>query len=260
MHSHERTYLASLGFCDPDKKVKSGELLTHDVACQYLAIPDNSLKLARLVSGKEAVVAVAYDRDRYSRETIGSPEWASHLAINWWMGARRGNETTGYVMKDSSIEVHLSKGEGQYRTTIGFLDVVIRYEMVTEFDGERECIDASLRQHLWSLKTEEDRNEYVKSSLKWAPLQNEKRIDRKVCVEVKIAQVGTSDLIRQLNLYRQYFDADGWVAATAYDISKDDLEALQKEGIKHVRLGEKFNEYLNHRKATRSVSSDSPVI
>lgn len=43
MHANERTLIANLGFSDPDKKNP-----LHDLACQYLAMDENRLKIANM--------------------------------------------------------------------------------------------------------------------------------------------------------------------------------------------------------------------
>lgn len=97
-HAHDRTLLASLAFGDPDKKNPR-----HDFACQYLALPDNHAKLL------EATSAV--------RRPVEKAEAA---------------ETR---LSGAFLELPISKGDGQYRTTIGFVDAVFRSETNWKWNG-----------------------------------------------------------------------------------------------------------------------------
>jgi hypothetical protein len=157
MHSHDRTYLASLAFADPDKKVPA-----HDFACQYLAQPDVAASVLDALFGSA-------DRPR--------------------KGLR------------SKMEVPISKGYGQYKTTIGFLDLVIGYNFA---------------------------------------------------VEVKILPIGVGDLLRQVNLYREYVPDHSWIVVTAYDISPADKAALMAEGVRHLRLGPAFDDWCREQERLRA--------
>lgn len=61
----------------------------HDLACQYLASEERSTKILGLTT--------AGVRDR-----------------------------AAWVLDGTSLEEHITKGEGQYRTTIGFADLIVR--------------------------------------------------------------------------------------------------------------------------------------
>lgn len=76
----------------------------HDLACQYLATPERATKILGLV-------------------TAG-------------VGDRRG-----WVVDGASLEEHITKGERQYRSTIGFADLIIRgrYLRSGDIDAERRA-------------------------------------------------------------------------------------------------------------------------
>jgi hypothetical protein len=97
MHSHDRTLMARLGFSDPDKKDPR-----HDWACQYLCQIDRAEKIARAVQKRTREIdGIAYSLRCLEKVTTAS-EWA------------------------------ISKGQNQYRTTIGFIDVRVHYDAVYE--------------------------------------------------------------------------------------------------------------------------------
>ena len=69
-------------------------------------------------------------------------------------------------------------------------------------------------------------------------------------VEVKITPTPTSDVIRQVKLYRSYSGINNWIVATAYGLVSHDVALLENEKIGHIRLGERFREYVAMRQAS----------
>jgi len=119
MHSHDRTMLARLGFADPDKKNP-----IHDLACQYVALPENATALvAHTVLVRQVPVARTY---------------TDHCKL-------KGTVTMTPEFSRAELEVPISKGEGQYKTTIGFLDVALRFDYATVEEGNKEWV-ATLNQ------------------------------------------------------------------------------------------------------------------
>jgi hypothetical protein len=150
-----------------------------------------------------------------------------------------------------STEVRLDKGEGQYRTTIGFLDAVLPFATREVYAGES---------HNWN-GTDEG---YQERALLWRCA---------AVVEVKIRPCDAAVILRQLNLYRgyasdarmcasqpdemqHYAERFGlwWVAATAFDIEPHDVAMLDAAGVTHVRLGAGFDAWC----AARAAASDAP--
>jgi hypothetical protein len=212
-------------------KDKSNPL--HDWACQYLATPEGLEGLRRLFAA-----------------TI---EGKTRLKLT-----------------NSHLEQHLIKGEGQYATTIGFLDFTARA----------------------SYKSKSTRYSGV------TPPQTARTVDvtssHNILVEVKIAPVPIGDALRQLALYKEFFNWDvspvsaamseynhewtrnnqyeyevwrSWIEdsaiaqhaetitdvalVTAYDLSDEDIAVLARENILHAKLGAKFNKYVAARKAKK---------
>lgn len=136
--------------------------------------------------------------------------------------------THAYLFSDDKIvrwrtpiarrEVALSKGQSSYKTTIGFIDLDLR-SRIGWFDGDGE------RPH--------------------------DEMDITISVEVKITRVSWSELLRQINLYREYHDPAHWVAALAYDVDEAYVEQLRSERVHVVRLGARFDEWAK-------TQSDSP--
>ena len=124
----------------------------------------------------------------------------------------------GDAVKDVArhgFEVPVSKGTGQYKVTIGFVDLVVNYN------------------HRW---VDEKRGEEWCESLGCA-------------VEVKIGRVQVGDIIRQINLYREYESAGAWIVATVFPLAESDVTALKRSRIHHVLLGEGFEKWVAEQEA-----------
>lgn len=110
MHAHDRTLLSRLGFADPDKRDP-----LHDLACQYLALAENHERLARLVA------QVAWQTEQrhlgYCRNPLLS-EGEPYEECEF----RYTSSIESLVLGHPSLEFPISKGDGRFRTTIGFLD------------------------------------------------------------------------------------------------------------------------------------------
>jgi hypothetical protein len=218
-HAHDRTLLASLGFNDVDKKDP-----LHDLGCQYLARPE-IFNVLELVSSK------------------GQPLLADH----------------------AEFERIISKGENQYRSTIGFLDTVVFTTIPGSVvkEGEKQVFEkAQDADRVWKeslniindsyyytnpyRRWDQDKMVYVQPKLSWVDAQ----IDGPpVGFEVKISPVGLGDVLRQINLYRQYEFCDVWVLACAFEISPLMVEGLESHGILPVHLGEGFRKWVAEQHA-----------
>ena len=210
MHSHDRTLLARLGFADPDKPEPR-----HDLACQYIGHPATVEKVIRLLD-------IVYE-DRPHR--CGDDVWE-----------QVGKLTRSVRRKSVAYEMPVEKGSGQYMTTVGFIDVVLRFDLL---DHAREVFFRHRRSHAGPWDDWQQGRELLENR----PLR--------VGVEAKIAPVPIGSVIRQINLYRSYTrpnptGRDGighWIVATDYDMPQIDLASLKNEGITHVRLGPCFDEF-----------------
>jgi hypothetical protein len=68
-------------------------------------------------------------------------------------------------------------------------------------------------------------------------------------VEVKITPAPTSDVIRQVKLYRSYSGIKNWIVATGYGLPSLDAQSLGNEQIVHVRLGPGFDQFVASQRA-----------
>jgi hypothetical protein len=124
---------------------------------------------------------------------------------------------TWRVLKVSKCEMEhmISKGYEQYKTTIGFVDLLVPVMAgVTETDANGQ--------------------------------PKEWHHQEVIAVEVKINRVSVGDALRQIRLYRGYRIAWGdvhWILATSFPVSKLDLETLKASDVHHVFLGRAFERW-----------------
>lgn len=283
-HSHNRTLAASLGFADPDKQNP-----THELACHYLMQKDVALKLA------DALLTEHAKRKPLMVEVLTTLDCHEVFLCRdfkeWKLGRGR---FLHWETSELSAEHVVAKGEGKYRTTVGFVDVAIRFAAVWEASVEVdawECQSDDLaaersdrrEQRLKSLdywaqyagpgqRASEEISRYgnppenlvhaafcedrstpchVCNTHKCCDLAKPVRLTRTgqaravhaLGIEVKAGQVPVSDVIRQINLYRDYCDIKVWALATPYALSEREIAALNNESIKHIHLGSGFREY-----------------
>jgi hypothetical protein len=204
MHSHDRTMLSSLGFADPDKRDPR-----HDLACQYLATPD----VAR------QVVDVLVKPSLSARtKNVDQPRLRGRVVYEF-----------GDLYRPR-FEEPLVKGEGQYRTVIGFLDVILPYSWTFRQEGEMRAFEGH----------------------PWEPLEDSAiGSTSAVILEAKVNPVGVGDIVRQINLYREFRKNPSssigipyhWCVATAFDLSASDVSMLRESRVRHIRLGDAFEEW-----------------
>jgi hypothetical protein len=218
MDSHDRTLLARLGFQDPD-----GENALHERACQYLAEPEQARKIV------ETFAAAEVDPTR-------------ELTTWEWCKAHRADEHLAFRRTESriqntwpAVEKVISTGVGEHQTTVGSLDVRIGYVYEAHEVGKGKILRGK------------DRGVYPFD--RWTAVSG-----GEVCVEVKIARVPASDILRQINLYREYVRPPvggmtwrpvqtRWVAAVAFDLSNIEIGLLRCQRVEVVRLGERFERW-----------------
>lgn len=245
MHSHDRTLLAKLGFADQDKQDPR-----HDLACQYLTTLE---VMERIVAFVTAPFIKSVDKT--CTTTVLTKDEYNHWNDKYGTVFRGRKWTSVGGTGNPSLEHPLSKGDGQYKTTIGFLDVVIPYKIRTDWDGEngkavREEVwedslgksysnwneaseamskvraefpqfDRGINYHEWDDKCRthpEWPNSRIRYPVEWRVCRRHEYDDRKLVVEVKITPLGLGDIIRQLKLYREFdFSVAGTYARTPID-------------------------------------------
>jgi hypothetical protein len=202
MYSHERTMLAKLGFADPDRREP-----LHDVACRYLSTEPAVRRL---------VTHLGLERGPTTIQGI------NHLGK-----VERAEKSEHFASHYATLEREISKGQGQYRTTVGFIDLTLR------IDIEERCTNV--------MRMPQDT---YHGPLVWTPAEDYTcRMPYEFAIEVKVNPTTMGDLIRQLNLYRSYSYIRDWIVATAYPLTSDDVECLKAQRLRHVQLGKHFQAY-----------------
>jgi len=211
-HSYDNTMLSKCGFSDPDRRSEK-----HDLACQFLMQESVVIRLADLFLAK------------FKKPLQGECTTSHSYQTRKYMSIFKC-----FSMGKSSGEVLVSKGYGQYQTTIGFIDVVLKILRL----GERS-IDGEL----------DEKEDIVFSQ---------------IAIEVKSTKTPISDVIRQIRIYREYFIPDQshdgaaiWLMASPWGITPADREALHREQIGHVRLGIEFDKFVEKCKAMPESQSDA---
>lgn len=217
-HSHDKTLLARLGFQDPDAKDP-----LHDLACEYMALEENVLKLQEIV-------------DPVPDVTIGE-DVTSELGFEPDEGDFNFRFTEVVSSAESHIESVLTKGMGQYMTTVGFIDVDARWRVVQKRVGTMKL-----------------RHEQVRKV-------DDRHYNGRIVIEVKISSITVGDVARQMNLYRSHILAMGdyrskFVVAAAFDVNEYYRSALERENVTIVRLGERFGVWA--REKANSASAKVP--
>lgn len=203
MHAHDRTMLARLGFADPDRREP-----LHDQACRYLT---TTPAISRIIDVLEL-------------------EHANRLESTFDM-ERRSVSDKRVVETLPTLEREISKGRGQYRTTIGFIDVHLHFEL------------ACRHTHVEMRQTCRDRWEEH-----WIPCEDfTVRQNSEAAIEVKATSTPVGEVIRQINLYRSYSTISTWILATTYPLTQSQVDCLSNERIKHVVLGANFLEYVEQQ-------------
>lgn len=294
MHSHDRTLLAKLGFQDKDKGDPR-----HDLACQYLKQPEvaerlvgmmypDELKLGTLLSSQkfanvDELISLLMANGR--NELIDKHKCSSVNNINKAVHFYR------HTILKSQVEEHITKGEGQYATTIGFADLTFAWQshrirfnyhesirvkgtkrsarnwgdnpvFVAELNEWVDEFDVELSQfNSWVNRNDMTFQHYI-SSVDFS-FRNEDVVHGSL-VEVKISPVPVGDAIRQINLYRQYLKyAAGYqrrkrvALACAFPLLPYEIKALRDESIVYIPLGKNFERWCEEQ--TRGATSTATL-
>lgn len=114
-----------------------------------------------------------------------------------------------------SPEYHITKGEGKYKTTIGFADLVSTAELVQVVEAPARILCPEIESYTWDYRNGGGREEWeAKKNATWARWQAEwdaAPLERcaiaaraSTLYEVKIGPTPIGDVLRQLQLYLEY--------------------------------------------------------
>jgi hypothetical protein len=259
-YAHDKTLLARLGFQDPDAREP-----LHDLGCEYIALERSTISLQKLIHGDLPEIV----NTNLQFETSEGINFNNEFIRN----KMNLNITEVELVASSRVEVPLTKGQDQYKVTVGFLDVFSSWERRAHQVGSLTKPNSKEIRGRWTNKTtgkvtqkpdfrdpEITPDQRTRSILEfedahqWTPAHCV-MIDPVVTlvdewvtknassfsVEVKIQSIGIGDLLRQMNLYREYLPSQTpVVVAVAFDTNDYFRSALEREGIHLVRLGDNF--------------------
>jgi hypothetical protein len=250
MHAYDRTLLARLGFDDPDKRD-----MKHDLACQYLVQPATLGRLTAAIL--HPLIAQRGDTLRFERP-----------GREGVFEGRVETDLQKIAVGPAILEHPINKGENQYKTTIGFLDVVVPITYKKRYVGQQitkeygDDADGKCRWHD-ARKSVDQTEDFCTAFL----------------IEVKASPLRVGELIRQINLYREYpvvlpshnlrlgregkmqpspLEHSIWVLASTHPVSDLDTATLKSSNIYHVALGESFERWVveQERQKTQMYSGE----
>jgi hypothetical protein len=229
-HAYKKTLLAQLGFADADKQNPK-----HDLAVEYLAQPHQARRLVSLFHKKFTWDRVTQDQGRVDTG-YGEGQYRRH----WRYAELR-------MPRSPERERPLTKGEGNYRTTVGFIDLVLQYEPVLV-----ECMVRGGPDGEGPIETQ------TVHRMGADPEFEEEMRGGIIGVEVKASPLATGDLLRQVKLYREYLGGPSvrWVVAGCFKFSETQAHALRQENITPVSLGALFDEWAERRRTDRALATN----
>lgn len=229
MRSSENTFLARMGFADPDKKTSR-----HDLACAFIARPDMQTKLLQGVFRAKAKEMITNNPLWRS-----FPQGSTCTALHWEIVANP---------KEVATDVML---EGSRKGSLAFLDVRVKGSILYSFDltvpryarpqGSSHTmaelltqfsVDAALVEQTDKIQKFKIANEMIRVSLG---------------VEVKTFNMPIGTAIMQIKYYRENDAATAWALVTDYDILDVEKETLDRENIAHASLSLEFDTYVREQ-------------
>lgn len=205
-HAHESTQVKRFGVDDEDRKTSR-----HDLACQYLSEP------------KKAVTPFA-------------PMIKSHCELMY--KGREKSRCPVIKAKRAQTEYCLTKGEGKYLSTIGFLDVLFTLNAVVNYYYKKDV---------------------PADGENWPEPAHSEMLPVSLAIEVKASKSSISEAIRQIELYRQFYPEKPvahcfWVLVTLFPITASERDLLGTAQIWHAQLGDDFEEFCKSHSATEKIA------
>lgn len=150
------------------------------------------------------------------------------------------------------LEQPLNKGDGKYKTTIGFVDVCGFAWKRRLDEEERHIVEKQRARASLSGYEDDGRSDVIEAAG-----------GRPFVIEVKIKPIGVGDILRQIALYREYADdldclngrhesVSLWGLVADFDLSDSALAALEGANVCFARLGPGFEKWLKQATAKSS--------
>jgi hypothetical protein len=231
-----RTLLANLGFNDPDKTSKK-----HDLGCHFLAQPHILEKILKTLN-KLKIFPEKNEIPIYDKR--------DHFKIY----------LTDKYRIDANLrtEVPITKGKDQYKQTIGFVDGIMEiliYHKKNVYLCENKNKHECPTECIWSNTKIEKEFEHCIYDI------NDIFYNYRIClyIETKITPQKLGDIIRQINLYREYptCQCGKFILAYNFDLSEIEIKALEKENIICIKLSKQFDDWCAEQLNIKSEQKDN---
>ena len=261
-HAHDHNLVQSLGI---EIDHKSPE---HDLAVLYLQANAQQLARKMLMFSKKRTSQISVESKHFSR--ILTPyklcEYCQLQTEGEWLktGVHQQvkviDEATDIKVNDTELEHQITKGEGKFQTLIGFLDLVITAQFIgtksyapADYQFERRCMSGP-KDPSWITNTkiwkEQPHSGLITISYDGKQHPDQRMHYRDIAIEVKTRHVSLGDAIRQISLYREYYDGvqPCWIFATTVPLDTAYRDALEHEDIRTLLISEDYK----HVKQTRA--------
>lgn len=280
MHSMKRTLLADLGFADSDRANPE-----HSLACRYLAgealqklidfcyrdeIKEfRKERLTHAMSEEGMFSTTPEVRDCFykifceiarSQQThyFKTKRRSIHVAVE--SGGRELHTHALLEIDPGEIsisgspqgEVAINKGNANYKTTVGFADLIVNVDICYPIQEIIVMIPSRC-----SEQEAKDAFALAITKAKVSKIYCRQVPKNAIGVEVKIARVDMETVVRQINLYKEFISVGKWVVAAPWGITADEDALLQRAGIRFLRLGENFEKYKSESLFAAPIASES---
>jgi hypothetical protein len=145
------------------------------------------------------------------------------------------------VSVSSKLEEPISKGEGQYKTTVGFVDIVMQPTLwapgevyTSSLYDEPDTLTLCRRSGLVRELNDEDLGwtEYACVCHRIVEMR------KPIGVEVKWSESSVSDAVRQVCVYREFTSGWLWVLAAPWALNVEQKRALKSQKILYAQLSQ----------------------
>ncbi len=129
----------------------------------------------------------------------------------------------------------ISRGDGNYKTTVGFVDLVVRCDLVWRHETEYFAqLDADVL--AVCEKAGLTRESYLGDRYAVTRHELSKESGGTLGIEVKWKEDSVSGALRQLAVYREYTPGWHWVLAAPWLLNDEQRASLKSQRVHYVRL------------------------
>lgn len=222
MRTQDRTYLASLGFADLDKR---NDL--HDLACLYMAQPEKAAKLLCMLEEKDGStvlgmtrMAINAVRWKYDGGLIESENKIDFNSKYFQLRTLPEKIDFKYSVRKISLSAPITLDATRI---VGYIDILLEIKIdkfVEYYTAEKR--EESLPNYIEDISGQEFYE-------KWNNL-----CSYSILIEVKANTVSTANIIQQINTYKNFTQNTIYVVATLFPVTEMEKYQLKGAGIHHI--------------------------